>query len=68
MRRDAAISLWIDAKTLVNTGIGERSTLLPRRKRATTQHFVASDNQNFQRQSGEPYGKEDPPHSGRFRA
>ena len=63
MRRDAAISLWIDAKTLVNAGISERSTLLPT-KRATTQHFVASDNQNFQRQSGEPYGKEDPPHSG----
>jgi hypothetical protein len=68
MRHDAAISLWIDAKTLVNAGIGERSTLLPRRKRATTQRFVASDNQNSQRQSGESYGKEDPPLGGRFRA
>ena len=36
MRRDAAISLWIDAKTLVNTGISERSTLLPREARDDT--------------------------------
>ena len=64
MKRDVAVSLWVDAKTLVNTGIGERSTLLPRRKRATTQRSVASDNQNSQRQSGESYGKEDAPHSG----